>query len=192
MMNEKLHETAKKLFRSEYEKLTKHEKHIAHHISKRTPISENVIQEYFEKLTLDQKMADKVASFGGSWAFIIIFVIVLAIWIILNSFILIRLGSKSFDPYPYIFLNLVLSMIAAIQAPIIMMSQNRQAYKDRLRAEHDYEVNLKAELEVIGLHEKIDLLSQEQWKELISIQEEQLNLLSRLVKDVEKNKQNNN
>jgi uncharacterized membrane protein len=154
MMNQKLHETAKKLFSSEYEKLTKHEKHVAHHISERTPISENVIQDYSEKLTFGQKMADKVASFGGSWVFIIIFVIVLATWIILNSFILIGFGSKSFDPYPYIFLNLILSMLAAIQAPIIMMSQNRQVYKDRLRAEHDYEVNLKAELEIIGHHEK--------------------------------------
>jgi uncharacterized membrane protein len=134
-------------------------------------------------------MADKVASFGGSWAFIIIFMVVLVMWIVLNSFILIKLGSGSFDPYPYIFLNLILSMLAAIQAPIIMMSQNRQAYKDRLSAEHDYEVNLKAELEIIALHEKVDSLKQEQWKELIAIQEEQLKLLGQLVEDLKKNKQ---
>jgi uncharacterized membrane protein len=107
-------------------------------------------------------------------------------WIVLNSLILIKLQGSSFDPYPYIFLNLILSMLAAIQAPIIMMSQNRQAYKDRLSAEHDYEVNLKAELEIIALHEKVDSLKQEQWKGLISIQEEQLKLLGQLVEDLKK------
>ena len=190
-MDKKLRDTANKLFRSEYEKLTKQEKHVVHHITERTPISTNVIQEHSEQLTFGQKMADKVAAFGGSWMFIIIFMIVLATWIILNSFLLIRLKSSSFDPYPYIFLNLILSMLAAIQAPIIMMSQNRQAYKDRLSAEHDYEVNLKAELEIIGLHEKVDSLRQEQWKDLIAMQEEQLKLLSQLVEDLKNNKQSN-
>jgi uncharacterized membrane protein len=95
--------------------------------------------------------------------------------------------SASFDPYPYILLNLFLSMLAAIQAPIILMSQNRQAYKDRLSAEHDYEVNLKAELEIMVLHEKIDLLREEQWSELLSIQQEQLRLLSKLIDDLKKN-----
>jgi uncharacterized membrane protein len=187
-MNKKVRDTAEKLFNSEYEKLTKQEKHVAHHITERTPISENVVQDYSEQLTFGQRMADNVASFGGSWAFIIIFMIVLVAWIVLNSFILMQLHNSSFDPYPYIFLNLILSMLAAIQAPIIMMSQNRQAYKDRLSAEHDYEVNLKSELEIISLHEKVDSLKQEQWRELISIQEEQLKLLSQLVEDLNKNK----
>jgi uncharacterized membrane protein len=187
-MEKKVQDTAKKLFNAEYEKLTKHEKHVAHHIIERTPISTNIVQDYSEQLTLGQKMADKVASFGGSWIFIIIFMVVLVTWIILNSFILIKISSSSFDPYPYIFLNLILSMLAAIQAPIIMMSQNRQAYKDRLSAEHDYEVNLKAELEIIGLHEKIDSLKEEQWKELILIQQDQLMLLGQLVEDLKKNK----
>ena len=186
-MDKKARDTAEKLFSSEYEKLTEQEKHVAHHIIKRTPISTNIVQDYSDQMTLGQKMADKVASFGGSWIFISIFMSVMVIWIILNSFILIKLNS-SFDPYPYILLNLVLSMLAAIQAPIILMSQNRQAYKDRLSAEHDYEVNLKAELEIIGLHEKIDSLKQEQWKELISIQQEQLKLLSQLTEDLKKNK----
>jgi uncharacterized membrane protein len=190
-MDKKVRETAKKLFSSEYEKLTAQEKHVAHHITERTPISENIIQGYSEQLTFGQRMADNVASFGGSWTFIIIFMIVLISWIILNSFILIKLNSSAFDPYPYIFLNLILSMLAAIQAPIIMMSQNRQAYKDRLSAEHDYEVNLKAELEIIGLHEKVDSLKEEQWKELILIQQEQLMLLSQLVENLKKNKQSN-
>ena len=183
-----IRDTAQKLFNAEYEKLTKQEKHVAHHITERTPISENVVQDYSEQLTFGQKMADKVASFGGSWMFIIIFMVVLVSWIILNSFILIKLSNSSFDPYPYIFLNLILSMLAAIQAPIILMSQNRQAYKDRLNTEHDYEVDLKAELEIIGLHEKIDSLKENQWKELILIQEEQLRLLRQLVEDLKNNK----
>jgi len=187
-MDKKVRDTAEKLFNAEYEKLSRHEKHVAHHITERTPISTNVIQDYSEQLTFGQRMADKVASFGGSWAFIIIFMIVLVGWIVLNSFILIKLRNGSFDPYPYIFLNLILSMLAAIQAPIIMMSQNRQAYKDRLSAEHDYEVNLKAELEIIALHEKVDSLKQEQWKGLITIQEEQLKLLGQLVEDLKKDK----
>jgi uncharacterized membrane protein len=187
-MDKKIRDTAEKLFSSEYEKLTAQEKHVAHHITERTPISTNVIQDYSEQMTFGQKMADKVASFGGSWMFIIIFMVILVMWIVLNSFILMKLRNGSFDPYPYIFLNLILSMLAAIQAPIIMMSQNRQAYKDRLSAEHDYEVNLKSELEIIALHEKVDSLRQEQWKDLISIQQEQLRLLSQLVEDLKKDK----
>jgi uncharacterized membrane protein len=183
MNNEKkVRDIAEKLFNSKFEELTKQEKHVAHHITEKTPISTNVVQDYSEQLTFGQKLADKVASFGGSWLFISLFMIVLVIWIILNSFILIKLNS-SFDPYPYILLNLVLSMLAAIQAPVILMSQNRQAYKDRLSAEHDYEVNLKAELEVIALHEKIDSLKEKQWDELILIQQEQINLLQQLIEN---------
>jgi uncharacterized membrane protein len=107
--------------------------------------------------------------------------IVLVAWVILNSLILISFDG-SFDPYPYILLNLFLSMLAAIQAPIILMSQNRQAHKDRLSAEHDYEVNLKAELEIMELHEKVDLLREKQWSELISMQQEQLDLLKQMLK----------
>ena len=188
-MNQKIRDKAEELFRTKYEELTELEKHVAHHITERTPISTNVVQDYSEQMTFGQKLADKVASFGGSWVFISIFGCVMVIWILLNSFILLKLNS-SFDPYPYILLNLVLSMLAAIQAPIILMSQNRQAYKDRLSAEHDYEVNLKSELEIIALHEKVDSLKQEQWKGLISIQEEQLRLLGKLVEDLRKDKRN--
>jgi uncharacterized membrane protein len=187
-MNQKIRDKAEKLFRLKYEQLTKIEKHVAQHITERTPISTNVVQDISEQLTFGQKMADKVASFGGSWIFISIFFGIMVIWILLNSFILFKLNG-SFDPYPYILLNLVLSMLAAIQAPIIMMSQNRQAYKDRLSAEHDYEVNLKAELEIIGLHEKVDSLREHQWLELISIQQEQLRLLRQLLEDLRKNQQ---
>ena len=189
-MDQKVHNTAEKLFRSKYEKLTEQEKHVAHHITERTPISTNVFQDLSKRSTFGQKMADKVASFGGSWTFIAIFMGVMVIWIFLNSFILVKLIKGSFDPYPYILLNLVLSMLAAIQAPIILMSQNRQAYKDRLSAEHDYEVNLKAELEIIGLHEKMDSLREKQWSELISIQQEQLSLLRQLHEDLKKNQRN--
>jgi len=182
-MNQKEIELSEKLFRMKYEQLGKQEQHVAHHLAARTHISRNVHHDLSEEMTFGQKLADKVASFGGSWTFISIFAAVLVVWILLNSYILVRYGSKSFDPYPYILLNLFLSMLAAIQAPIILMSQNRQAYKDRMSAEHDYEVNLKAELEIMTLHEKIDILKDEQWGELISIQQEQLRLLGQLTKD---------
>jgi len=181
-MNRKVDEISEKLFRKKYAQLGEREKKVAHHLAERTHIARNVAQEFSEQLTSGQRLADKVATFGGSWTFISIFAVVLVIWILLNSFILIRY-RESFDPYPYILLNLFLSMLAAIQAPIILMSQNRQAYKDRLSAEHDYEVNLKAELEIMALHEKIDLLREKQWSELISIQQKQLRLLSQLIKD---------
>jgi len=186
-MNQKEIELSEKLFRRKYEQLGKHEQHVAHHLAERTHIARNVAHDLSEEMTFGQKLADKVAAFGGSWTFISIFAAVLVVWILLNSFILIRFNNASFDPYPYILLNLFLSMLAAIQAPIILMSQNRQAYKDRMSAEHDYEVNLKAELEILTLHEKIDLLRDKQWSELISIQQEQLKLLEQLMKERKKN-----
>jgi uncharacterized membrane protein len=184
-MNKKEVEISEKLFRKKYEQLGKQEKHVAHHLVARTHIARNVSEDISEHMTFGQRLADRVAAFGGSWTFISLFAIVLVIWILLNSFILLKY-SASFDPYPYILLNLFLSMLAAIQAPIILMSQNRQAYKDRLSAEHDYEVNLKSELEIMTLHEKIDLLRDKQWSELISIQQEQLDLLGKLIKDLKK------
>ena len=185
-MNQREIDISEKLFRKKYEQLGEQEKHVAHHLAERTHIARNVAQDLSEQMTFGQKLADKVASFGGSWTFISLFAAVMVIWIHLNTLILIRLGSEAFDPYPYILLNLFLSMLAAIQAPIILMSQNRQAYKDRMSAEHDYEVNLKAELEIIVLHEKIDLLREQQWGELISIQQEQLTLLGQLTKGLKK------
>lgn len=185
-MNQKAREISERLFRTKYEQLGEREKKVAHHLAERIHISRNVAQDFSEQLTFGQRMADKVATFGGSWTFISIFAVVLVVWVFLNSFVLITY-RESFDPYPYILLNLFLSMLAAIQAPIILMSQNRQAYKDRLSAEHDYEVNLKAELEIMALHEKIDLLRDKQWSELISIQQEQLGLLRQLIEDLKKN-----
>ncbi|OQP59183.1 cyclic nucleotide-binding protein [Niastella vici] len=141
-----------------------------------------------EQLTLGQRLADRVARFGGSWKFITWFVAVLCIWIVIN---LLLVGRSRFDPYPFILLNLLLSCLAAIQAPVIMMSQNRQEEKDRKRNENDYVVNLKAEIEIRTLHQKIDLLIQEQFKKLIESQAEQIKLLQTIIRE-EKKKTNGN
>jgi uncharacterized membrane protein len=179
-MTDKKHHTAEKLMNTSYDAMDERAQKVARHISERKHISKNTTTEQDDTKTVGQRAADAVAKFGGSWTFIILFGVVLVCWVILNSFILINY-NKAFDPYPYILLNLFLSMLASIQAPIILMSQNRQAEKDRLNAEHDYEVNLKAELEIMLLHEKIDLLREGQWNELIAIQKEQLRLLGNLI-----------
>jgi len=137
-------------------------------------LSRNIDPEFEKELTVGEHLADKVADFGGSWRFIILFGSVLFGWIILNSWVLL---SRPFDPYPFILLNLVLSCLAAIQAPIIMMSQNRQEAKDRARGEHDYQVNLKAEIEIRQLHIKIDNLMNRSWQRLLEIQQIQLDLI---------------
>lgn len=122
-------------------------------------VSKNINETNDENLTLGQKTADKIAAFGGSWPFIITFGVILAVWIIFNTVIL---SAKAFDPYPFVFLNLVLSCLAAVQAPIIMMSQNRQTEKDRLSSSNDYLVNLKSEIIIEDLHMKIDVLMKQQ------------------------------
>jgi uncharacterized membrane protein len=156
------------------------EQRVIERLKQRLHISRNTHQEFEESLTLGQKLADRIAVFGGSWTFIIIFLSLLLLWVVLNTVLLTRVG-KPFDPYPYIFLNLILSMLAALQAPVIMMSQNRHAAKDRLAAEHDYEVNLKSELEILALHRKLDALREEQWVELVAMQREQIELLTKLL-----------
>ena len=180
-MIKKPEDIAERLLGVPYESLDELTRKVVQHIAGRKHISRNTAQESDVKPTLGQRAADAVASFGGSWTFITLFAAILVVWVGLNSFILVKY-EKTFDPYPYILLNLFLSMLAAIQAPIILMSQNRQAEKDRLNAEHDYEVNLKAELEIILLHEKIDLLRESQWGELLALQTEQLRLLGDLTK----------
>jgi uncharacterized membrane protein len=142
-------------------------------------LSSNLNTEFDRKLTFGERLADKVATYGGSWRFIGIFMGVLFVWIVTNSAVLIH---KPFDPCPFILLNLVLSCIAAIQAPVIMMSQNRQEAMDRLRSEYDYRVNLKAELEIQHLHEKIDHLLVNQWHRLLEIQEIQTELMEDLAR----------
>ncbi|MDO9103741.1 MAG: DUF1003 domain-containing protein [Methylovulum sp.] len=171
---------AEKLFGVPFDSLDELTKKVARHIAERKHIARNTAKELDTKTTFGQRAADAVAAFGGSWTFITLFAVILVVWVGLNSFILVKYGNI-FDPYPYILLNLFLSMLAAIQAPIILMSQNRQAEKDRLNAEHDYEVNLKAELEIMMLHDKMDLLRERQWEELLVIQKEQLKLLADLM-----------
>ncbi len=152
---------------------------ILKHVTERTVVSRDISQESGVKETFGAWLADKVAEFGGSWTFIMIFMGFLAFWAVLNTIILIVSAP---DPYPFIFLNLLLSMLAALQAPIIMMSQNRQSAKDRLTAQHDYEVNLKAELEIMALHEKVDHLRNDQLCQILAKHDEQIKLLTELVK----------
>lgn len=143
-------------------------------------LTKNVDEEFDQSWSLGERLADRIATFGGSWSFLISFAVFLVIWIIINSVVLL---IHPIDPYPFILLNLVLSCLASIQAPIIMMSQNRQEAKDRLRSQHDYQVNLKAELEIRHLHEKVDHLLSHQWSRLTQIQEIQLDLLSDMNKE---------
>lgn len=150
---------------------------VARHIASHTPIARNPTENFDAAPTFGLRAADAVARFGGSWTFVGLFAAVMLGWVGLNAVLLLSRG-QTFDSYPYILLNLFLSMLAAIQAPVILMSQNRQAQKDRITAEHDYEVNLKSELEIMLLHEKIDALRDHQWAELIELQREQLRLLT--------------
>lgn len=142
-------------------------------------LSENIDEVVEGQLTLGDRLADRIATFGGSWTFIITFFSFILIWMAINIWIL---ATKPFDPYPFILLNLILSCLAAIQAPIIMMSQNRQETKDRQRAEHDYRINLKAELEIKLLSEKMDHILVHQNKKLLEIQEVQIDYLEDLLK----------
>lgn len=144
-------------------------------------LSENIQDDIDATTSLGQRFADKIAGFGGSWVFILCFLGFIVVWMIINVWVL---ASKAFDPYPFILLNLILSCVAAIQAPIIMMSQNRQEEKDRLRAEHDYKINLKAELEIKLLSEKIDHLIIHQNKKMLEIQEVQIDYLEDLLKQI--------
>jgi uncharacterized membrane protein len=179
-MMQEADDVSQKMFGLSYEALDERAQKVARHVTGRTPIARNIAKEFDKNATLGQRAADAVATFGGSWAFLIIFAAIMLVWVVLNSLILVRY-QKTFDPYPYILLNLFLSMLAAVQAPIILMSQNRHAEKDRINAEHDYEVNLKAELEIMLLHEKVDLLREGQWGELLELQKEQLKLLGHLL-----------
>lgn len=181
-MNHKVNDIARKSFQVGFDYLPEREQKVIRHFVDRLRISHNTNREFQDHSTSGQRLADRVAAFGGSWTFILIFSGVLLLWVLLNSFILARRG-EAFDPYPYILLNLFLSMTAALQAPVIMMSQNRQSAKDRLDAAHDYEINLKSELEIMALHEKLDALREQQWRELILLQQEQIQLLTRLLNE---------
>jgi uncharacterized membrane protein len=181
-MNNHLRDFVKKRFKVSLDDLPEREHRVVQHFGDRRHISHDTNLEFEQELTVGQRLADKVAAFGGSWTFIIIFAAILLSWVALNTIILAQ-RNASFDPYPYILLNLFLSMLAAVQAPVILMSQNRQGVKDRLDAAHDYEVNLKAELEILSLHEKMDELRDLKWSELITMQQEQIRLLTQLLKE---------
>jgi uncharacterized membrane protein len=148
-------------------------------------LSENIEEDINDPLTFGQRVADHIAAFGGSWTFIIIFFCFLGLWMLTNVLLL---SNRSFDPYPFILLNLILSCLAAIQAPIIMMSQNRQEDKDRKRSEHDYKVNLKAEIEIRLLHEKLDHLMVHQNKRLLEIQQLQSDYLEDILHQIKNGK----
>ncbi|MCW5961915.1 MAG: DUF1003 domain-containing protein [Pyrinomonadaceae bacterium] len=166
-------------FQKEWNDLTELEKRVLASIVEKRRLSKNPVKIHEDERTFGERMADRVAALGGSWTFITGFAVVLLFWVLLNSFILAKSGAE-FDPYPYILLNLFLSMLASIQAPIIMMSQNRQAAHDRLDAQHDYEVNLKAELEIANLHEKFDDLRERVMEDLLSMQKEQMEILGEI------------
>jgi uncharacterized membrane protein len=165
------------LLNSQSESLKKLHKIVKDTLRSEELIINNLLHPPTESLTKAQVISDKVAKFGGSWKFIIFFGTVLTLWIVFNS---IAIGVYKFDPYPFILMNLILSTIAALQAPIIMMSQNRQEEKDRIQNENDYLINLKAELEVRSLNQKIDMLLEEQIKELTESQAKQFQLLNLL------------
>lgn len=172
-------EIAHRFLGAPYADLDHRAQKVARHVAERKHISRNLSSGREQPPDRGQRAADAVASFGGSWTFVGLFVAAMLLWVGINAVLLLTRG-QTFDPYPYILLNLFLSMLAAIQAPVILMSQNRQSQKDRQSAEHDYEVNLKAELEIMLLHEKFDLLREKQWQELIAIQQQQLALLAGL------------
>lgn len=171
----------KDLISTDSEKMEQLNEAIVKTIKANTTITDKLKPSTERKLTIGQKTADGIAKFGGSWPFIFIFISILVIWIIANS---IMIFFKPFDPYPYILLNLALSCLAAIQAPIIMMSQNRQEQRDRKQADNDYQVNLKAEIEIGLLHDKMDYLINSQWQHLVQMQNMQIELLGELQEDL--------
>jgi uncharacterized membrane protein len=154
---------AQRLLELDYKDIKERERRVIERVAKRIAVSRDPGELHLEGLTLGAKLADAVAKIGGSWSFVIVFSLLLVAWMVVNGILL----SEAFDPFPFILLNLFLSAVAALQAPIIMMSQNRQAAKDRLQASHDYEVNLKAEFEIMALHDKLDELRNRDLAELI-------------------------
>jgi len=170
-------EYVKQVLEAEVGEISALENEVLTSLRERELLSTNIYADLDAKQTLGDRLSDKISSFGGSWKFIIFFGAVLLVWIAANSLVLLW---RPFDPYPFILLNLVLSTLAAVQAPIILMSQNRMEARDRLRSENDYKINLKAELEIRHLHEKVDHLVKQQWQRLVEIQQIQLELMEEL------------
>ncbi|PYJ88341.1 MAG: hypothetical protein DME70_04290 [Verrucomicrobia bacterium] len=167
----------KEVLQDEIGELSALDQEVVESLQQHEILSSDISKQFEKKLTFGERLSDTIAAFGGSWTFIIVFSLILLVWIGVNSFIL---ANRAFDPYPYILMNLVLSALAALQAPVIMMSQNRSEARDRLRGENDYKINLKAELEIRHLHEKIDHLLQRQYNRLFEIQQIQIELLEEL------------
>jgi uncharacterized membrane protein len=180
-MDDSVTQLAKQLLDSGLTSLSPREQRIILHIAKRSHVTRDVNSAVAERETYGERLADQVARLGGSWAFILIFTGMLLAWVVMNSFALTHFGG-GFDPYPYIFLNLILSMVAALQAPVILMSQNRQAARDRVAASLDYEINLKAEVEIMSLHDKLDRVRVRQIEEAIGQQTQKLEELNKLVR----------
>jgi uncharacterized membrane protein len=178
-------EFIKRVLQEEKGELSALEKEVIESLKDQETVAKDINTEYEQRITFGERVSDRLASFGGSWKFIISFMAVLLLWIIFNSVMIL---SKAFDPYPFILLNLVLSCLAAIQAPIILMSQNRQDTKDRLRSDYDYRVNLKAELEIRYLHQKLDHFLKREWQTLLEIQEIQVELMKELSESKERKK----
>ncbi|GLQ08899.1 cyclic nucleotide-binding protein [Devosia yakushimensis] len=176
---EKLIHAAERFLGKGEQALTERERGVLEQALGKRALSRDASVLFDDKATFGQRLADGVAAFGGSWTFLIIFGVVLAAWVLGN----LLLRGEAPDPYPFIFLNLLLSMLAAIQAPVIMMSQNRQAAKDRLVTSHDYECNLKAEIEIMALHDKVDQMRNDDLRALLAKQQEQIDLLTRLVEN---------
>jgi uncharacterized membrane protein len=170
---------AQEVTKEELDELVHLKKEVAESIIRQETITRNSEKEFEAQTSRGDRIADKVAAFGGSWTFISLFGIILVVWMGVNTTVIL---SKPFDPFPYIFLNLVLSCLAAIQAPVIMMSQNRSEARDRMRSENDYKTNLKAEFEIQAINEKIDKLINDQWKHLLEIQQMQMEMIEELTK----------
>jgi uncharacterized membrane protein len=171
------------LLKTEHGELTELDRQVAESLATHETLAEDTDEEFDDQRTLGELMSDRLASFGGSWTFIIFFAAVLAVWVTFNLTVP---AAIRFDSFPFILLNLILSCIAAVQAPVIMMSQKRQEAKDRLRSQNDYQVNLKAELEIRHLHEKMDHLISRQWQRLAEIQQMQLEIMHEMVKSSRK------
>ena len=167
------------LLRAEHGDLTLLDEQVAKSLATHQTLAENIEAEFDVERTFGEKLSDHIANFGGSWTFIISFFVGLMIWIVFNQALS---ESVRFDPYPYILLNLILSCVAALQAPVIMMSQKRQEVKDRMRSQSDYKIDLKAELEIRHLHEKMDYLMSQQWQRLAEIQQMQLETMQEMTK----------
>ena len=180
-MDDEVTQLARQLLDSGVTRLSEREQRVILHIAKRLHVARNVNSVLEQQQTFGERLADRVAQLGGSWTFITVCTGLLLVWVVLNTVALARFGG-GFDPYPFIFLNLILSMIAALQAPVILMSQNRQAARDRLAASLDYEINLKAEVEIMSLHDKLDRIRVEHLEGMLQDQTERVEELNKLVR----------